>query len=110
MSVPRLMASCFFLLVRAALENIAQCTEGNTWENLVIFKKITCTGLADLSTGSLVQSSVSYLHGVGEFVPRTPANSILFQSVHFLLRHFMAFSSGCGEGAALNILYSSLGS
>lgn len=78
MSVPRLIASCFFLLVRAALQNIAQCIEGITWESFVILKKITCTGLADLSSESLVQSSMSFLHGVGEFVPRPPENSILF--------------------------------
>lgn len=109
-SVPWLIASCFFFLVRATLENIAQCTEGNTWEIFVIFKKITCTGLADLSTGSLVQSSMSFLLEVGELVPRPPAISILFRSVYFLLRRFMAFFSVCGEGAALNILHSSLGS
>lgn len=69
------------------------------------FKKITCTGLANLSAGSLVQFSMSFLLGVEVFVPHPPAISILFQSVQFL-----AFFSVCGEGAALNILYSSLGS
>lgn len=63
-SVHWLIASCFFLLVRAALGHVAQCTEGNTWGALCYLLKITCTGPANLSTRSTVQSCMSFLLGV----------------------------------------------